>query len=158
MLEVGVRFMAVAACLLLAACSSAPVTSGESYQTYAYNCCAEISEITVWHPGEHLTLHWQSQANGTTTVSTPQTVKLRLTLTGPFSTVDALKTAITSHRIPTGVRSIDAETPAVSDRTGGTPASELNLPADLAPGYYNLEQSESIGANSVSGGVVVAVQ
>lgn len=154
----SIRLLIVLACLLFTACSSTLSNSGVNYQTYAYNCCAEITEITVWHPGEHVTLHWQSQVSGSTTDPTPVSEKLSLVLTGPFASVDALKTATSQHRLPAGVRSIAAPVPTVTDRTGGTPATELDLPSNLPTGYYNLEQSISIGANSASGGTIITVQ
>jgi hypothetical protein len=144
--------------LILAACGSTPATTGGSYPTYAYTCCTELTEITVWQPGQQVILHWQSQAFGSSTSPLPQPVTLRLTLTGPFGSVEALKAAIARNQLPSGVRSISANTPRVTDRTGGTPASELNLPGNLLPGYYNLEAGVSVEGNSASGSSVVTIQ
>lgn len=105
-----------------------------------------------------MVLHWQAQAFGSSNSPTAEPVRLQLTLTGPFASIDALKAAIAGNRLPSDVRSINADTPGITDRTGGTPTSELNLPADLTPGYYNLKQQVTLGGSSASGSTIVTIQ
>lgn len=139
--------------MLLVACSST-TNSVVTYKAYTYSCCVELTPLTTWNPGERLTLHWQSRPT-TTTNATAESVILRLKLTGPFTTIDQLKSAITKNHLPVGVRTIDTAAVTVSDRSGGSPASELDLPIDLAPGYYNLDaENASVGSAVVSGAVV----
>lgn len=149
---------ALAATIALAACGSTNPYEGSRYATYGYNCCAEITAETSWHAGQHLTLHWTAIAGQPTPDRTAHAMKLHIRLTGPFATVDALKQANGQGRTPAGVRSIDATTPSVTDRTGGTPASELDLPPDLPAGYYNLETSVSSDCCSTGGATVVTIQ
>ena len=155
MLRGGASIIAAAA-FVLTSCSSSSSVSTLSYPAYTYTCCAEITAITIWQPGQHLTLHWASQLTKTTDV-TPHAVVLRLTLTGPFNTVDQLKTDINTGTRPPGVRSIKAPDLSVTDFTGGTPASELDLPADLQPGYYNLDTLTASGGSSAGGGAVIEI-
>lgn len=152
------RLFAFAASILLAACGSTNQDGGVRYAIYGYNCCAEIMADTSWHAGQHLTLHWTAIAGQPTPDRTAHAMKLRIRLTGPFATVDALKHANGQGRPPAGVRSIDAITPSVTDRTGGTPASKLDLPGDLPAGYYNLETSVSSDCCSTGGATVVTIQ
>ncbi|TMD39683.1 MAG: hypothetical protein E6I88_11735 [Chloroflexi bacterium] len=100
----------------------------------------------------------EPQAGPPTADNSPHTLSLRIRVTGPFKSVDALKQAISQGQNPPGVRTIDAKTLAVNDRTANVPTSELDLPADLAPGYYNLEPTVSSGGNSESGSSIVTVQ
>lgn len=146
----------IAAALVLTSCSPSSSVSTISYPAYTYNCCAEITAITIWQPGQHLTLHWTSQLTKTTN-ATPYTVTLRLTLTGPFNTVDQLKTAMSKSSKPVGVRAIEAPALTVTDFTGGSPASELDLPADLPPGYYNLDAVSASGGSSAGGGAIIQI-
>ena len=152
------RLLVVAAAIGLAGCGTTSASGGVSYATYSYNCCAEITTATSWRAGDHLTLHWTAVAGQPTPDKTAHVMKLRLTLTGPFATVDALKQATGQGRTPATVRSIDAVTPTVTDRTGGTPASELDLPANLPAGYYNLETSVSSDCCSTGGATVITIQ
>ena len=152
------RLLALAATAILAACGS-PSTPAMTYQSYTYGCCAEIAAgMLTWHAGQQVALHWQPQAGPPTVDNSPHTLSLRIRITGPFQSVDALKQAISQGQNPPGVRTIDAKTLAVNDRTANVPTSELDLPADLAPGYYNLEPTVSSGGNSESGSSIVTVQ
>jgi hypothetical protein len=45
----------------------------------------------------------------------------------------------------------------VNDRDVVAPASELDLPSDVAPGYYNLAQQAAGGGHSSGGGTVINV-
>lgn len=142
---------------MLAGCPSPAPASGVTYATYTYNCCAEISAgMTSWHPGQHVILHWTAAAGPQTTHKAPRALTLRVTLIGPFASVDALKQAISQRQIPPGVRSIDAATPAVTDRTGGTP--ELDLPADLPAGYYNLDMLIGSGGNTSGAATIITIE
>jgi hypothetical protein len=78
-------------------------------------------------------------------------------LTGPFKSVDALKQAVSQGSRPAGVATISAAPIRVNDRDVVLPASELALPSDLAPGYYNLETRSTTGGNSAGGGAIVTV-
>ena len=113
---------------------------------------------TTWHAGQHITLHWQATPRTLTSNRHGSQVTLRLTLTGPFPTVAALKQAISQGNNPAGVRSIEAAPLTVSDRTEATPASELDLPANLAPGHYNLGWSAGTGGNSVAASGILVIQ
>jgi hypothetical protein len=147
--------LAIAA-ILLTACTAAS-TNTVRYPAYTYSCCIEVnaSEI-VWHPGQHLTLHWKPQPT-TTNEATPYAVVLTLTLTGPFTTVDQLKTTISQNSKPSGVRTIAAPVVTVTDQTGGSPASELDLPPDLPAGYYNLGTGIASGGSSAEAGAVIQI-
>jgi hypothetical protein len=142
--------------LLLCACTGPPPPGAFTYTTYSYGCCAESTGSTSWHAGQHVTLHWRAQMGQTTDTITHPTV-LSVSLTGPFPNVDALKKATSQGSKPAGVRTINAAPISTTDRTIGEPVSELDLPADLAPGYYNLETRSSSNGSSSGGGAVVII-
>src|SRR5438132_270010 len=125
----------------LVACSGP--ASNVVYASHGYSCCIELTGNTTWHPSQQLTLHWTPQTQAMTTDATPHQIVLKLGLTGPFPTVDALKLAISQGTTSSKVRTISAEPLMVNDRTYDTPVSALKLPADLAPGYYNLGPESS---------------
>ena len=92
-----------------------------------------------------------------TTDSNKHTIVLSVSLTGPFATVDALKQATTQGSKPPGVRTVNAAPVSVNDRTFSTPVSQLDLPADLPAGYYNLATQAAQGGGSAGGGAIVIV-
>ena len=142
--------------LVVCACSGQP-SSGITYATYTYACCSENTGNLTWHAGQHVTLHWQAKAGRQTADAITHPIVLSAVLTGPFSTVDALKQATGQGQKPSGVRIITAAPVSVNDRTVATPASELELPSDLPPGYYNLETRTAEGGQSAGGGAIVVV-
>ena len=152
-----IGLLAMASGLLLSACSGPPSDSGVTYAVHSYGCCAENTGNTTWHTGQRLTLHWQPQSPGTTTDARPHQIVLSASLTGPFASVDALKQAISEGSKPAGVRTISATPLTVLDRDVVTPASQLDLPADLPPGYYDLATQADVGGQSQGGDAVVIV-
>jgi hypothetical protein len=149
----------IALVVLLAACSPSQPDTGVRYQTYSYSCCAEIGGATAtWHPGQRITLHWLAQPGSLTSESAAHAVTLQITLTGPFANVNQLKQAISSGSTQPGVRSIKASAPPLNDRSGGPATTELDLPADLAPGYYNLGYLQRIEGSSDEGATIVMIQ
>jgi hypothetical protein len=146
---------ALAAAVALVACSEQPASG--VYGSHLYSCCSEVTANTIWHPGQRLTLHWTAEPPGVTTNATPHQVTLKLGLTGPYPTVEALKQATSQGTTPAGVRTVNAAPVTVNDRTVETPVSTLNLPADLAAGYYNLDTESISSGNSTGGGAVVMI-
>jgi|ERR1700694_3288347 len=139
--------------LLLSACGEQPAL----YGAHSYKCCTENTGNLTWHAGQSVALHWESTPAAMTTDSNPHTIVLSVSLTGPFASVDALKQAITQGLKPAGVRTVRAAPLSVNDRTFSTPVSQLDLPADLPPGYYNLATQTAAADGSASGGIVVIV-
>ncbi len=152
-----IRLLGIAGGLLLSACSGQPSDSGVIYGYHGYQCCIEITGNDNWLAGQHVTLHWQPTPPARTTDPTPHHVLLSVSLTGPFATVDALKQSLSQGTKPAGLRTITAIPVTVDDRNFQTPASQLDLPSDLAPGYYNLATQSSSAGLSVGGAAVVYV-
>jgi hypothetical protein len=92
-----------------------------------------------------------------TTDPNPRQIVLSVSLTGPFLSVDALKQATTQGVRPSGATTITAAPITVNDRNVVAPSSDLNLPLDLPPGFYNLETQAVSGGSSSGGGTVVHV-
>jgi hypothetical protein len=139
--------------LVLSACGTQPAF----YASHSYECCVEISANTTWNAGTKVTLHWQSMPAGMTTDSNPRQIVLSVSLTGPFASVDALKQATTQGAQPAGVRTIRATPVTVNDRVFLSPTSQLELPPDLSPGFYNLATDAAGVGHSSGGGAVVVV-
>jgi hypothetical protein len=154
---VGIRILAIAGALVLSACSASTPGSDVIYGSHSYTCCVENTGLLSWHAGQRVTLHWQPTPPTRTNDPNPHQIVLSLTLTGPFPSVDALKQATSQGVRPAGVTTITAAPMTVNDRDVVAPASELDLPSDVAPGYYNLAQQSAGGGHSSVGGTVINV-
>jgi hypothetical protein len=150
---VRIRILVAVTGLVLFGCGQPPTF----YAAHSYNCCAENTGNLTWHAGQSVALHWQSTPAAMTTDSNPHTIVLSLSLTGPFASVDALKQATTQGLKPAGVRTVRAAPLSVNDRTFSTPISQLDLPADLPPGYYNLATQTAAADGSAGEAIVVIV-
>jgi hypothetical protein len=139
--------------VVLSGCGEQPAI----YGAHSYNCCIENTGNLTWHAGQRVTLHWQPTPPGRTTDPNPHQIVLSLNLTGPFANVDALKQAISQGSKPPGVRTITAAPVSANDRLVEAPASQLDLPADLPPGYYNLATQASQAGGSWGGAAIVVV-
>jgi hypothetical protein len=154
---VRIRILAIAGGLVLSACSASTPASDVINGSHSYTCCVENTGLLSWHAGQRVTLHWQPTPPTRTTDPNHHEIVLSLTLTGPFPSVDALKQATSQGVRPAGVTTITAAPINVNDRDVAAPASELDLPSDLAPGYYNLAQEVVEGGHSSVGGAVINV-
>jgi hypothetical protein len=139
--------------LLASACSEQPAV----YSAHSYSCCIEIAANTTWHAGQSVALHWQPTPPERTTDANPHLIALSVSLTGPFANVDALKQATSHDSKPAGVRTVNAAPISVNDRTVLSPISELDLPTDLPPGYYNLATRAAEASQAWGGGAVIIV-
>jgi hypothetical protein len=148
-----IGLLAIAGGLILCSCTEQPTI----YGAHSYSCCAEDTGILSWHAGQHVILHWQPTPIGRTTDPNRHQIVLSMSLTGPFQSVDALKQATSHGSQPPGVSRINAAPVTVNDRDVVAPASELDLPSDLAPGYYNLATQAATGGQSSGGGAVINV-
>lgn len=139
--------------LVLSACGEQPAI----YGAHSYNCCTENTGTLTWHAGQRVTLHWQPTPPVRTTDPNPHLIVLSIILTGPFANVEALKQAISQGSKPPGTRTITAVPVSANDRIVEAPASQLELPADLPPGYYNLGTQAAEAGGSAGGGAIVIV-
>src|ERR1700716_3407595 len=139
--------------LVLSACGGQPAF----YASHSYACCPEILANTTWHAGEKVVLHWQSTPAAMSTDANPRKIVLTVILTGPYGSVDVLKEATSQGVKPAGVRTVNAAQISVDDRTFSSPMSQLPLPADLPPGYYNLATSAAGSGQSAGASAVVSI-
>lgn len=139
--------------LVLSGCGEQPAM----YGTHSYSCCTENTGNLTWHAGQRLALHWQPTPPGLTTDASPHQIVLSVSLTGPFASVDVLKQATSQRSKPAGVRTVSAAPVSVDDRIVVSPVSQLDLPADLPPGYYNLATQAAEAGGSAGGGAIVIV-
>ena len=142
----------------LAACSINTPRPMTQHQTYTYNYLSGLSN-DHWMPGQHIFVAWLPQAGSMTDDAAPEHVALTLQLFGPYASVSDLKAA-TSATAPIAA----SASPIATDTWSGTTfAQALDLPASLAPGYYNLVQtmtqttSTGGGDYSASGASVLVI-
>ncbi len=147
------RVVAMAGGLLLSGCAEQPAI----YGAHSYNCCAETLGTNSWHAGQTITLHWQATPPGRTTDPSAHQIVLSLSLTGPFANVDELKQAISQGSKPAGVRTVSAVPVFANDKRVEEPASELRLPPDLPPGFYNLASQTTEAGQSWGGSGIIKV-
>jgi hypothetical protein len=139
--------------LMLSACGEQPAI----YGAHSYNCCAENTGNLTWHAGQSVALHWQPTPPVRTTDPNLHQIVLSVSLTGPFASVDALKQATSQGTKPAGVRTVSAAPVSADDRMVLSPMSQLTLPADLPPGYYNLATRATEAGGSEGGAAIVVV-
>jgi hypothetical protein len=118
-----------------------------------YTCCAEDAGTTTWHPGQQVRITWIPQGRPARDAAT---TTLTAVLAGPYRTVTALKAANTqgidrSHVV--------AAAPAIraSGSEATSPVSVVTIPADAAPGYYNLRFQAAVGNMASYGGTIISV-
>ncbi len=112
-----------------------------------------VGHVThLYHPGTTLTIHWL-----VTTVPAAPGPSTNLTLSaelqGPYASVGALKSTA-----PTAGAALTAAKVVVRNTSDTAPASIINLPADLAPGYYNLRTTVAYPGGRQGGDSVIQVR
>lgn len=153
---VRIRFLLFAVSLALSSCFPY-ADEVRIYAEHSYMCCVESLGTHWWYAGQNITLHWGPTPPARTTDPTRHPIVLTLSLTGPFANVDTLKQATSQGTNPAGVRTISAAPVTANDRLVESPASQLYLPADLPPGFYNVAWQAAEGGNSLGGDGIIKV-
>jgi len=112
--------------------SSSSDSTGPTRATYSFDCCAGGSRS--YHPGEVVTLRWiPREDTSDAAAATPIPITLTAVLDGGYSSAAAAKSGHSG-----GAVHVEAPAVNVTDATGKAPVSRLRIPADAAPGLYNL--------------------
>jgi hypothetical protein len=107
--------------------------------------------LQPWHPGQLIAVQWTAESTGMTADDTQHRITLTALLTGPYTSVAALK----AGGLPS--ETLKAAPLLVTDRTPGNPITTIALPLDLAAGWYNLATTASTAGGSGGGATVIQV-
>ena len=111
-------------------------------------CCTKADINQLWQPGSTVELHWIVESASRTTVNPTHKAIATAVLMSPYSDATTLKQASgATHAVQGSVIAIDDRTPPST-----TPVTTFLLPADLPPGYYNLNLKWDFGDGSSAGG------
>ncbi len=144
-------FSALAASVVVG-CSPSRPTASVSFQQFQFTCCANAEALTrAWHPGQVMSLQWSAVSAGMTATDVQHGITLTAVLTGPYSSVAAVK-ARGPHSL-----TLSSSALRVTDRTSGTEISTITLPVDLAAGWYDLVTSVASAGGRTEGATVLQV-
>ncbi|OJV60183.1 MAG: hypothetical protein BGO38_00025 [Cellulomonas sp. 73-145] len=129
--------------------------SASSPASFTYTCCASADIDQVLHPGDVLVLHWIVETVPPTQSYPEAPVTLSASLTGAYPDVTTLKSSSGAGAPSPSVTAAPVQT---TNRAGGAPVSTIAIPADAAPGLYNLSTSVESGGGRASGASVVRVE
>lgn len=120
-----------------------------------YSCCTSADIDRVLHPGDVLVLHWIVTAVPPTRTYPEAQVRLSASLTGSFADTAQLKDTLSTTAPSPTVSASPVET---TTRAGSAPVSTIAIPADAAPGLYNLTTSVESGGGRVVGQHIVRIE
>jgi hypothetical protein len=135
------------------ACGS-PGPTAVTYTGYYLTCCTQADLDQPWQPGTTVELTWIVKSASRTTVNPTHQAVASAALTGPYKDVATLKLASGA------THTVQGSAVAMDDRTAPptTPVTTFVLPADLPPGFYNLNVKWDYGDGSLAeGGSIVRV-
>ncbi|WP_378097212.1 hypothetical protein [Cellulomonas sp. T2.31MG-18] len=129
--------------------------SASSPATFTYTCCTSADINRVLHPGDVLVLHWIVTAVPPTRTYPEAPVRLSASLTGSFADAAQLKDTLSTTAPSPTVSASPVET---TTRAGSVPVSTIAIPADAAPGMYNLTTSVESGGGRAVGEHIVRIE
>ena len=154
----GIRssVLTAAACMLASAiatgCASSP--RAVSAPAMSFSCCAASVVAHPWRPGQQIRLAWTTQ--GRPAAGSTGETALTATLTGPYRTVVELKAA-NANGTDRARQIAAAPVIRVSGDPASAPVSVITIPADAAPGYYNLRFADTGGNMASYGATIISV-
>ncbi|WP_285561126.1 hypothetical protein [Actinoplanes regularis] len=151
--------VAAAAVALLAACDAgASENAGDDAvpAQVTYSCCADTDVDSLYRPGQTMSVHWTVESPDGPATSAPP-VELTASLTGPYATVEELKTASEGRDIAAGVVTFTAPPIRPTGTSGEQPVSSIPIGSDARPGYYNLATSMNEVGRSSGGASIIRV-
>ena len=146
------------AAALASGCGAASVPAA-IYTQYTVTCCQSADANQLYHPGEALVVHWMVIPATRTASDVATTLTLSVTLEGAYASVPALKSDPPAP-LGNGARAaytLRAATVTTTDRSPTAPTSVIQLPADLPPGYYDLETTVARPDYSAGGAGIIQV-
>lgn len=141
--------------LLVSGCGPT-IVEPPTHATYSFSNINSLPQDRVTDPneptayaygqGEHIDLFWGAHPAGETTSSQPTPVKIVAGLVGPFTSIEALKKAVSFDGNVINGRIVTAIPPLQTNTwSNKTVSTQFALPATLAPGYYMLVQTIQTG-------------
>ena len=145
--------------LAVISCSTRVETVTTFHAQYQYALAYPTEDV---HAGEVRSLVWKA-TQAAWSAQQPPPLRLCFALMGAYANVQDLKTSNQTSSRPScpisGRNVVFASDALVADATSGTDLiQELRLPADLAPGYYNIVQVSAYDdGNAMSGAGIMHV-
>ena len=139
----------------LAACSSTSPEAIDGPALQRYSCCSSGDLSAVRHPGETVELHWLTTPLEPSANYPVSTVRLSASMSGPFSSVSALKSS--ALKTPAFPASVTAPVVVTTDQVGEAPVSVLVIPTSARAGYYNLTTTIDQDGGQLSAGAIIQV-
>jgi hypothetical protein len=128
-----------------------------AHPRYSYTCCGAKVMNTIYHPGSVITVHW-IRSTVTPTQAPASSIGLSLSLSGPYRTVNLLKTDSVGAHPRLGRTNARAKRIVVLDTAADNLVSILRIPADAGTGYYNLTTTTGTKDLTVSGSGIIRVE
>jgi hypothetical protein len=132
-------------------------SAGGLKEIYGYGCCGGGFGTVNYHAGETLKVEWIRTALRKSDAS-PATIDLSVTVSGPFSSIAAVKKAFAGSHPVLGRINFSASTLHVSDESKASPVSVLHVPSNAAPGFYELTTKRVKGKDSSGGGLIFTIK
>lgn len=128
-----------------------------THAQYSYTCCGASVMDTIYHPGSVITVHWVRSV-ATPTQAPASTIELSVSLSGPYRTVNLLKSDSVGAHPRLGLTNAHARRISVLDTDVASPISVLRIPADAGSGYYNLTMTTGTKGLTESGAGVIRIE
>ncbi|HSP09756.1 MAG TPA: hypothetical protein VLU92_09200 [Candidatus Dormibacteraeota bacterium] len=140
----GWGFAVLLPLVFLAVCGPAP--QAVTYTAYYLVCCTQAELDQPWRPGTTVELSWIVESVRRTTVNPTHKAVATGVLTGPYSDAPAPQSASGA------THTVHGTTVAMDDRMApsATPVATFVLPANVPPGYYNLNMRWDFGDGSLA--------
>jgi len=125
--------------------------------TFTFTCCAGLSPGVIYHPGETVHLAWTPEENSPG-VYPKRTVTLEASLSNSFVSVQAIKSGATTGPSAAEGPFIATDQLLVSNRSGASPVTSFQIPADARTGYYDLVTTVSQRDLSTTGASIIVIR
>lgn len=122
--------------------SPVPSASAPAIRGVIYTCCSDSDVAQLVRPGGTFVVHWMVKPSA----GDAQIQILGARLTGPYASVDALKSGSVS------APSYPATAITLSGAPGSAPVSVIHVPADAKPGLYQLISTTAFPVTHDTGG------
>jgi hypothetical protein len=130
-----------------------------SKPAFNFRCCTAFNTEELYHPGEVVTLAW-TPVEELPGDYTSQTITLSGFLSHSFIDAADIKssTKAGTFSATTGPFSAAAGQVRVSNRSGATPVSTIEIPGNATTGYYDLVTTASQRGFSVTSALIIEVR
>jgi hypothetical protein len=143
--------LTMAAVIAVVAALSGCAPAEQTYRVYDYECCSSADVDAIYAPGQIVHLRWTPHRTRAAGWSKPKNPTISVKLYGAFSSAGLKAAVLKDKGKPVAVAALVHPSLSVPQKV----STDITIPADASPGFYDLEFLTTWSPGNTAGGSTI---